>query len=1717
MKIFLNPLNQIQSAGRTGVALCLLTCYSPQLLADNLLEIMEDPKGTVEQPAWTLGTNDIGANTEFQTTPDAVFNLWTQDETSFKPHEDDRVEMQKVLEKAAETFKLENVVPPIRFKAGQADIPESFVTKLRAILDSMKHRANVRLHFVGHTDSDPLGGATKARYGDNFGLSKARAGIAAEFFQRALDLPADVVSYDGVGDTKPIASNNTRAGKTRNRRVEVQVWYDQITEKVVEKQVVVQADRLNRIKVCRKETVCKLRYKEGNARRAKLKNLVSPLRMEENQTDIPPEFMRQITEVLKNLRSKKNVVIRFVGHTDNLPLEGRDSRIYGSHESYSKARARRVALAVKDALGLPNSAISSDGRGLSYPVATNDTMKGRALNRRIEVEFWHDDPFEQYTAEAQACPEAEAAETLARAYDAPTGPIRAIRFEKGQPIIPVGYAARLKRLMDDIEEKSNVRLAFIGYTDNARMDRRTAMVYGDDIGLSTARARRAMEKVKEELGLDDKQVEFEGLGFVHSKDVISTGFVQFDGSRVEVEVRYDELAILEEDEGLQITRIKREAEARNPYSLNLMRITIDGEPLHDPYKNVPDLQRCTDVALDQAKIQFKFDNLKLKPRLSIAGWPNTIRYQDDKDTEVLDNRVQFRAYNNYPDFIERAEVRIFEKDQSTRDKPFLVVDLNRDGEGEWLAEFEDYQAPAKELKYLLRIYSPQEQFDETRTMPLWIVDKLKDRKVDERKIQKELLVAYGENQLALQNIPLKGGTVSVVGESIPKDHTVWLAGYPVPVNDNGKFVSELIFPKGLHTMEVAVLDKEGNGDLYLRELGLNRSDWFYVGVADITAAKDSTNGPAELVTGDTTHYDNDLNVDGRLAYFVKGQFGDNWDLTSSADTREGPLGDLFKDFTDKTPDALFRRIDPDYYYPTFGDDGSVEEHAPTSGKFYLKLKKDNNYGVWGNFKINYTETDLAQIDRGLYGANLHFETETTTSFGEKTFVVDSFAAEPGTLAGRDEFRGTGGSLYFLRHQDIMVGSDRVRIEVRDKDSGIVIGTKDLTTALDYDIDYIQGRILLSEPLLSTANDNLLVDSGSISGHPTYLVVRYEFTPGFDELDNLAVGGRVHYWLADSIKLGITSSKQDEDDNESTLSGTDITWRKSAGTWVKLESSTTEGAGTDILNSSDGGFSFDTSQLTGDNIEASAQRIEASMQLKDVIENARGSATLYMQKREAGFSAPGQLTTHDTDQMGGTLTMPITNSINLNVKADIKDQDQSLSTESLEVNADYQLTEQWKLSAGNRVDRREDNSLVVADTQEQGVRSDVALQAHYDSKENWTGYGFTQMTANATGNREENNRFGVGGTYRATERLKLDGELSTGDLGEGVKLGTDYLMSDRTNLYVNYALENERADNGVRSRKGNMASGVRSRYSDSASVYAEERYAHGDVPTGLTHAMGVDLAPNDRWNIGATIEMGTLEDQATAASTERQAVGLTLGYGIQKIKYAGAVEYRDDITQNSSDSSESERKTWLMKNSFKYQMNEDWRILGKLNHSDSQSSQGEFYDGEFTEAVFGYAYRPVKNDRLNALFKYTYFYNVPTTEQAVVENTATEYIQKSNIYSIDVLYDLNNRWTLGGKYAYRQGELSLDRIDPDFFSSRASLYVLRADWHFTHRWDFMVEARKLTLPDAQDERSGALIGIYRHLGKNFKFGVGYNFTDFSDDLTDLDYDSQGYFINIIAKM
>ncbi|HET9840182.1 MAG TPA: OmpA family protein [Candidatus Angelobacter sp.] len=1474
-------------------------------------------------------------------------------------------------------------------------------------------------------------------------------------------------------------------------------------------------DDVKRIKVCRVENVCKMRYKEGQTPRTRVKNLVMPLRYEDENVPIPDAFTKQVHQALNNFRDKQGVTIRFIGYTDDAPLTGRDESHYGNPLSLSKARAQRVALAMQKILGLPASAIKSDGRGASHPLASNATVQGRAMNRRIEVEFWYDDPLQELPEAPQLCPD-DLEETVTRVYDPAWGSIPDIKLENGELIIPPDYAANLHRALTDIADRTNARLRFIGYTKNERLDRRTASVYDDDIGLSAARARHAMDMVMNDPQLAGARSEHEGRGYVQSDDVVNLGFIQSEESFVRVEVVYDERLPLDNYEGVDITRLTQELRPKSPYELNVMHITVDGKPIDDLDRSSSDVQRCTDVALDNANIRFRIDNLESRRRLGVAADPVAVVMSgpgSDLDPPV----VHFRMYSNYTSFLKRAEIRIFEQ-QSMQAEPLAIIPVDDTGLAAWQPAAEILAGPARQLKYLLRAYDAKGNFDETDTRPLWLYHETsagKFAKSDKPPTQ-ALLAAYGENDLARQQIPLGSGSVKVQGSGIPAGHKVWVAGREVPVDPKGNFIAEEVLPNGTHTVEVEVLDADGNGSLYLRDLEFKRRDMFFVGIADMTISKNSVSAAERLQQGDNAAQPVDSSLDGRLAFYLNGKVTQNWHLTASADTREGPFKDLFSNFLAKTPDSLFRRINPAYYYPSFGDDSVVEETAPTLGKFYVKASHGQDYGMWGNFKVAYVGNDLAHVDRGLYGADAHFGSG-LTSFGERRLMMDGFAAQPGTLASYEQFLGTGGSLYFLHHQDILTGSESVRIEVRDKASNIVTGVVNLRPNVDYDIDYLQGRLLLSEPLSATASDNLLVRSSGVSGNQSFLVVRYEYTPGLDKLDQVAVGGQGSYWLNNYVKLGLTADSN-EGDGASNLGAADLTLRKSANSWLKVQAGRTTGLLSPSLQSSDGGFGF---QGPGDqfftNSKAGAYRADVSLGLSDFFNGHDGRLAFYTQRLDAGYSAPGQMTIKDTQQYGGMLKAPVTSRLTLMAKADQKTQVQGLDTRAMELDLTYRLTNRWNFSAGVRNDMRTDNSPVVPLTQEQGERTDAVAQLKFSPSDTWSAYVFGQDTVAATGNRPDNSRIGLGGSYRLTKRFQIDGEASDGDLGPGGKIGTTFLYSERTSLYLNYSLENERTDNDqlVHSGSwGNLVSGVKTRLSDSSSVYLEERYQTGASQSGLTHATGINLVTKERWNFGGSAEFGKLFNSETAAETKRKAAGIHLGYGLDKIQFSSAIEFRRDDAQQL-DLTHAIQTVVLFRNNFKYQLTPSWRLLGKLDHSISDSSLGDFYAGGYTEAVVGYAYRPVRNDRLNALIKYTYFYNVPTTDQLGLQNTATEFLQKSHIAALDLTYDLTANWSVGGKYAYRIGEASLERVQPSFFNNTAQLSVLRLDWRFLKQWDSLAEVRQLGLPDINQRRRGVLAAVYHHISKNLKAGVGYNFTDFSDELTDLKYNHRGIFVNLIG--
>jgi hypothetical protein len=934
------------------------------------------------------------------------------------------------------------------------------------------------------------------------------------------------------------------------------------------------------------------------------------------------------------------------------------------------------------------------------------------------------------------------------------------------------------------------------------------------------------------------------------------------------------------------------------------------------------------------------------------------------------------------------------------------------------------------------------------------------------------------------------------------------------MDNKGNLVTQQIIPKGLHTVEVAVLDEAGNGQVYLRDLDLDARDWFYTGIADLTAGMDMTTGQAATVTGDNTHFNNSVFTDGRLAFYVKGSTKRNLEVTASMDTKEGSLDSLFTDIAKRDPQTLFRRLDSDYenyVYPTFGDDSKTKEDAPTQGKVYVKLKKHNNFVMWGNFKAEWLDTDLARIDRGLYGAYGHYESAGATSFGERQTRLDSYVAQPGTVRAREEFRGTGGSLYYLRQRDITQGAESVWVEVRDSVSGIVLKTNRLVAGQDYTIDPLQGRIQLTQPLPSTADDSQLIKAGSLSGYPVYLVAHYEYIPGLDQLDNSSVALRGSHWIGDKVKLGFTYSDDQQIGATQTLGAVDITLRKSAGTYVKLESAQSTGPGTGEYQSTDGGYLFSqVPQDTSADASATANRVEASVELKEFMKESRGKFNTYFQQVEGGFSGQGQLAATDTTQYGANLNLPFGDTSDFNIKLDAKEVDMGLHTSVTSIDYGHKLNKNWKLATGLRQDYRDDQSPVVPTTQTEGTRTDGAVRMTYESEEGWKAFGYAQATLAKDGSRDGNNRLGTGGEYQVSKRLRLYGEVSNGDLGLGAKAGANYMLNDDTNLYSTYALDNERDVSGLRTTKGNFVNGFRSKTSDSMSIYGEERYTYGDVPTGLTHAYGVDLTPNKEWRFGAKIEIGDLRDPTTDATIDRTAFGLTAGLTNDSIKYVGGFEYRLDNGTTAS------RTTYVLKNKATYQTSDNWRLFGKVNLSDSTSSMGAYYDGRYVESVLGYAYRPVDNDRLNTILKYSYLYNVPATDQVVGTGTSANYLQNSHVFAIDTQYDLTREWTIGAKLAYRLGQLSIDRVNPQFFDSRAQFIALRTDWHVIRNWDLLMEGRIRQEIDAGDTYTGALVGLYRHVGSNLKIGAGYNFSNFSDDLTDMDFNSQGLFINVIGK-
>lgn len=310
-------------------------------------------------------------------------------------------------------------------------------------------------------------------------------------------------------------------------------------------------------------------------------------------------------------------------------------------------------------------------------------------------------------------------------------------------------------------------------------------------------------------------------------------------------------------------------------------------------------------------------------------------------------------------------------------------------------------------------------------------------------------------------------------------------------------------------------------------------EWVMVGFAEGTVGyntlKDNTQALQDQGTEDGAY------SDGKVSFYAKGRVLGKWLLTMAYDTSK-----------QRDRQSLLSTIDPDEYYTLYGDGTEQRYDAASQSKLYLKLERGQFYALFGDYDTGLNDTQLSRYNRTLNG----FKTEKAGSM----VVFTAYAAETEQNYARDEIQGNGTSgLYRLTQRNIVLNSEQIRIETRDRlRSEIILKTQSLSRHIDYDIDYSAGTLFFKQP----------INSRDSSFNPVWIVAEYE-TVGTAE-ESLNAGGRVGLNLLEGrLAMGITALR-DEGGNgtaqqsNSNLAGADFKYRFAADAEVRLEMASTAG-------------------------------------------------------------------------------------------------------------------------------------------------------------------------------------------------------------------------------------------------------------------------------------------------------------------------------------------------------------------------------------------------------------------------------------------------------------------------------------------------------------------------------------------------------------------------------
>ncbi len=784
--------------------------------------------------------------------------------------------------------------------------------------------------------------------------------------------------------------------------------------------------------------------------------------------------------------------------------------------------------------------------------------------------------------------------------------------------------------------------------------------------------------------------------------------------------------------------------------------------------------------------------------------------------------------------------------------------------------------------------------------------------------------------------------------------------------------------------------------------------------------------------------------DGRLAFFGRGSIFGNYLMTASFDN------------TRRQKDRLYRELDPDVLYSIYGDNSRVDYTAQTSSPFFFKLERNRSHILFGDFNTGLSQNELARYDRTFTGVNGHYET--------KLDKADFFATVTDRKVVQDEIRGQGISgYYFLGSSNVVAGSEKVRIETRDKrHNEIIVSRAEKTRFGDYEIDYIQGTLFFKQPIPS-------IDQ---YGNPVFIVVAYESQGGM--ATNYVVGGQAERILFEGMKVGVTAVTEERLPKNYSLLGANANY-----TMPNILIASAEFAnGSDVNNS---GSAW--------KLEVAASPIE-KMQLKSYfrkVENgfvnqtigAGGASEIGSKKYGAGasyddvFGAKIFSDFYKSEQNAGISNVFIT-SVAGGVERKITDR---ASVVLRGENIEYE-------------NQRTDTALT--DSRTATVISGKAIYKATDRINLTSEYEHNISNATAQVVKPSNGSFGIdyrvldNVTLSAQQRFYINNGNSTvlglsSDVGYGTSVTGKYEIGDGINGQRN------QASIGLKN-VAKLTSDLTSNIQFERTRALDRNLAEAATNDNDALSLGLEYLPKQPYKASVKAEFGktlqSIRRVLTFGGDMRVANDFTL---IDKFTYF------EDARNAAPSSSSTFAEGTLSNNQIGSVQNSG--LMKKVNN------------------IIGLAYRPVEFDWLNAIGKYE-----KKIEFNGIVNPSTSY--NVDILSLHTSVEPIIGLEIGAKYAMKY---STEQAFGLSASTITDFYLIRAEYDL--RWnnfDVAAEYRILNSRIVNQTNSGSIKdGYSAEIGyvafENLHLGIGYNFVGTNDrDLINRNYWSAGPFVSVRAK-